>query len=375
MKIIVFDVPASESGALSVLLDFYKFTESCNENDLEWVFIVSTNALGNPKNPKKIKIERFPSVKRSWLIRLLFELFIAPNIILKHKPDVIFSLQNTAIMRTTVPQVVYVHQSIPYSKTRFSYFKPYERRLALIGDLFRPIIGWSIRKSRVTIVQTRWLKESIEKTHKILPCKIHVVPQEINICLIKDDSFVVSQKFFYPAAPFPYKCFEEIINATAILIEEGYKPIVILTIDGSENAYAASIVRLIHKKALEQYFTLTGRISRSEVISLYCESTLLFTSRLESFGLPLLEARIIGAPIIATRQPFTLEILDGYDRVTLVSQGNVNLLATAMKLVCDEQLKKPYQQSNSTKNEFNQVVEYHSENGWETILKLLMIGQ
>ncbi|OHD14852.1 MAG: hypothetical protein A2Z96_08015 [Spirochaetes bacterium GWB1_48_6] len=370
MKILVFDVPASEGGALSVLADFFKYVEDCPRKDIKWVFIVSTNDLGEPKTPSRIKIERYPSVKRGWFSRILFELFCAPKLVRKHSPDVIFSLQNTAILFTAVPQVVYVHQSIPYAPTRFSYADPHERKLAIIGDIFRPIIGWSIGRSRAAIVQTGWLRDAIEKEHNIAPGKVHVVPQAINIQTVACDLSAVPRMLFYPAAAYIYKGFEEIISAVEILITEGYIPKVILTINGSENAYAHKLVQRIKRCGLGAFFRLEGRITRDQVFALYHESALLFTSRLESFGLPLLEARLVGTPIIATSQPFSREILNGYARAHLVSQGDVEGLAEEMKRFCIKRDNEASVESVSD-NIAERIVQYNCDGGWNVVLELI----
>jgi glycosyltransferase involved in cell wall biosynthesis len=59
-----------------------------------------------------------------------------------------------------------------------------------------------------------------------------------------------------------------------------------------------------------------GQVSRENVFEMYSKSVLLFPSFVESFGLPLLEARLSECIIIASSCPFCREILDGYDKVS-----------------------------------------------------------
>ena len=366
MRVLVFDVPASESGALTGLLDFYRFVVARGRKDIEWTFVVSTDALGTPLEGSAIRIIRRPEAKRNWTRRIIFEIFVAPRLVRQYQADAILSLQNTAILWTKVPQVVYVHNSVPYAPTRFSYAKRDERLLAAMGDIFRPLIGWSVRKSRTAVVQTNWLKTAIERRHGIAQGKIVVVSQAVDLHASPGSAARIRGHFIYPAVPFVYKGHKEIVDAVAILHAEGHRPHVVFTIDGTENPYSRALVTTIKDLGLESCFDLVGHISRDRLVEIYRESALLFVSHLESFGLPLMEARILGIPVIATRQPFSEEILEGYDKATLVGQGVARELAAAMKPYCDA--KPPAETPNKSAKE---PVSYSTPGGWDRMVDLL----
>ena len=57
-----------------------------------------------------------------------------------------------------------------------------------------------------------------------------------------------------------------------------------------------------------------GQIPRDEVFDFYTRSVLLFPSYVESYGLPLLEAKLTGTYIIASDCPFSREILSEYGK-------------------------------------------------------------
>ena len=57
-----------------------------------------------------------------------------------------------------------------------------------------------------------------------------------------------------------------------------------------------------------------GPISREDVFLNYTNSILIFPSYVESFGLPLLEAKMTGTIIIASDTPYSREILNGYNK-------------------------------------------------------------
>ena len=367
MRVLVSNVAAKESGALTGLLDLFRFVVALRRKDIEWIFVVSTDALGTPPEGSGIRIVRYPAAKRNWTQRILFEVFVAPRLPGQYQADAILSLQNTAILWTQVPQVVYMHNSVPYAPVRFSYAKRDERWLAAMGDIFRPLIGWSVRKSRATVVQTHWLKSAIERRHGIAPGKIVVVPQTVEFRVPPGNVARISGHFVYPATPLVYKRHEEIVDAVALLHDEGCSPQVVFTIDGTENAYSRAIAKRIEDRGLGGHFHLVGPITREKLVEIYRQSVLLFVSQLESLGLPLLEARALGIPVIATRQPFAEEILGRYDRATLVGQGAAWELSAAMKPYCDPQ---PCAQ---TSGEFaGQPVASSTSGGWQALVDLLV---
>lgn len=69
----------------------------------------------------------------------------------------------------------------------------------------------------------------------------------------------------------------------------------------------------------------------AEVMKEYTRSVLLFPSYIETFGLPLLEARMSGSPILASDCPFSHEILDDYDGVSYFDPFRPEELAALMK--------------------------------------------
>ena len=62
---------------------------------------------------------------------------------------------------------------------------------------------------------------------------------------------------------------------------------------------------------------------------------LLFPSRLETWGLPLSEAKLYGLGILASSTPFSKEAIGNYKRVSFIETCNVNLWSQAIKEIID----------------------------------------
>ena len=80
-----------------------------------------------------------------------------------------------------------------------------------------------------------------------------------------------------------------------------------------------------------QCLKIIGKLSHIEVVKLLRKSTLIFPSKLETFGLPLLEAKLCKAFILAGDMPFSHDILDGYSNVKFFNVNNPQELADEMQ--------------------------------------------
>lgn len=315
--IMIYDVHASESGALSILNDFYRQVKNYWDKSIKWVFIVSTPYYNETEN---IVVHRFPWVKKNWVYRLYFDTVITRMILKRYKPDKVFSLQNKGISFYFNKQLVYLHLPFILTDHKFNILIE-EKKLWLYQNILSKSIFRSLRKVDYTIVQTRWMKDALIKKGRLDERKIIVLEPDItcNHIGVFKDTIESRKTFFYPATAFSYKNHMTMLKALNYAQDRGlndYK--VILTIRPNENKLAKKLSNFSQKYNLNVEFV--GTISREEVFRLYSTSILLFPSYVESFGLPLLEARKSGTYIIASDCSFSREILDGYDRAYFFSE-------------------------------------------------------
>lgn len=305
----VFDVPAESGGALTILKQYYQRAVEDKEND--WIFIVSTPYLRDTNN---VKIKRYPWVKKSWIHRLYFDNFVANKLVKKYQVDEVLSLQNIVVPKIKIKQTIYLHQSLPFIEKRYSITENF--KFWIYQNIIGRMIFNSIKKADKVIVQTNWImKAAIEKTKINKEKFIHEQP-ELNITVKKtyNPSSNKQSNFFYPASAAIYKNHEIILKACMELKKrniENYK--VIFTLNGDENKHIKRIKKTVVEKNLPIEFI--GLINMESVYDYYTKSILIFPSYIETFGLPMLEARIHKSPILASDCAFSHEILDEYDKV------------------------------------------------------------
>ncbi|UTR12123.1 glycosyltransferase [Evansella sp. LMS18] len=326
MRIMVFDVPAEHGGALSVLTEFYNEVKEYEDKNINWIFVLSTPHF---KEANNIKIIRFPWIKKSWWHRLYFDYIVAPKLVKKYKVNKIISLQNVIIPKTKVSQTVYVHQSLPFVEYRFSFTE--NKIFWLYQNVISKIILKSIRKADKVIVQTNWFKKAIMKKSSVNEEKIIIVPPKINVH-IKDyfqENKQTRSTFFYPSSALTYKNHQIIVEACKILKEKNIKNYqVIFTLEGNENALAVKLYEETLEKQLPIKFI--GSISRERVFEYYTKSVLIFPSYIETFGLPMLEAKMHNSHVLASDCSFSHEILDEYENAIFFNPFNAEELAELM---------------------------------------------
>lgn len=353
--IMLFDVPAESGGALSVLRDFYEEICAREDKNIFWIFV-----LGNVNLPERenIKVLNFPWIKKSWGHRLYFDYIIAPRLVKKFNVDKIFSMQNIVIPLTDIDQITYMHQSLPFCEFKFKIYDDF--RLWIYQNIIGKMIVNSIKRSKKVIVQTEWIKAACVLKTGASPDNILVINPKVNVPIIKENNYEKNDraKFFYPASGEKYKNHEILIEACKILKKKNIVDYeVILTLTKSDN----DLTRTLHNDILfnDLPIKLIGCLTREQVFENYLDAVLLFPSYIETFGLPLLEARLHNAPIIASDTLFAKEILKGYRNADFFNYDDSSRLSNIMESYILKNKKR-----NSVKDNF----EIKNESLVETVI-------
>lgn len=359
MRIVVNDIAASKTGALAILKDFYEYVKN-NEFEHEWIFLTGGDYIEPVEG--RIEVKVLSEVKKSQKNRLMFDLWSGRKYISSLKPDVVLSLQNTLTTgkiyngKNKVPQVLYVHQPLGFQKIKkFSFLKSEEREYAIYQYLIGAMIDASIKRADKVIVQTEWMKKAVCEKTRISVDKIQkVLPDIPDLSEMKKGCWKNNQ-FFFPSGEILYKNHECIIKAVALLNERGIHDFKVhFTLKGLSD--------VTNRTYPDQYNNICwgGRVSREEVIEKYSEATLLFPSYIETFGVPLAEARQIGTLILASDTPFCHEVLNEYENVKYFNPFDEKELASLMedviegRLIPKEVVKVGFEKD---KNSYSEIVD------------------
>ena len=151
--------------------------------------------------------------------------------------------------------------------------------------------------------------------------KVHVItPDKPNIDIekiVSNSEFKDNRKLFiYPAVDACYKNHKIILEALkAINIEQLNKIHVLFTVDKKSN-----VAKLVNKYKLENVCICIGMRQYKELLEIYkAADVFVYPSKIESYGLPLIEASAFGLPILASDLPYAREVLREYQNVKFVN--------------------------------------------------------
>ena len=116
--------------------------------------------------------------------------------------------------------------------------------------------------------------------------------------------------FLYVASGEPHKNHRRLIEAWCLLAEDGLFPSLCLTLD---EIVFADLCAWIEKKKEQLGLRLDNRglLSHDKVVQLYGRvGALVYPSTIEALGLPLIEARQCGLPVVAAELDYVRDVLD-----------------------------------------------------------------
>lgn len=329
MNIVVVDVAAEKTGALSILLDFYNYVKEHPQTDIEWFFLTSVVHLDETEHIHVIQERR---IKKNWIHRLWWEYHDFGILIKRLDSNAVLSLQNKSLPIKGVPQAVYFHNALHLLKKHtFSFFDRYERAYSIYNSLVTPITMYSLKHCDLIITQTNTMKTALE--NKLKNKRVICIPPAIKTTPKKDNNVV--KGFIYPCSPLVYKKHELIIDALKKCKQ--YNGEILFTFSESDNEYARKIAVL--SKGISN-IKFIGFQEREKLLELYCEYGLIFSSDVESFPIPFAEAMAYGAPIISRNMAYAREILANYKNVEYFS--NSDELAALLQMSRNASRGEPY---------------------------------
>lgn len=165
------------------------------------------------------------------------------------------------------------------------------------------------------VVQTPMMKRLLEiKTRGRVPVRVLPFvsePKDYSRGLLQSKAQNENDfDFVYVASGEPHKNHLRLIEAWCLLAEEGLFPSLCLTLG---DLRFAGLCREI--EVMRQRYGLKvqndGELSHHQVLAIYKKSgAAIYPSVLESFGLPLIEARQAGLPVLASELDYVRDVLD-----------------------------------------------------------------
>lgn len=320
--IVISGVNMVEGGIFTILDNCLQKISTFSENkELKVIALVNDKSKFNYPNIEYIE---FPKAKKSWFLRLYYEYLYFNKLSKKIKPDVWLSLHDVSPNVVAKKRFVYCHHPTIFFKPTFKDWK-FDYKVGVFSILYKYLFQINITKNKAVFVQQHWIKREFENLFDLKNVFV-TTPENVE----EKDSIEVNLNtnkihFFYPSFPRSFKNFELIAEAVKLLPDTIKNKIEVhLTLSENDNNYSKYIVKKYNFKPLN----FIGKISRAEVFGYYKKmDCLLFPSKLETWGLPLSEAKAFNKPILAANLAYAKETIGNYDLVHFFDIDNPQELA------------------------------------------------
>ena len=158
------------------------------------------------------------------------------------------------------------------------------------------------------IVQTPTMARELQRWHGGQP-SIRVLPFADPACA--SAAAERNWDFVYVADGSAHKNHRRLLQAWVLLAQQGLRPRLALTLGVHDHSLIAEVDALCHDTGIE--VRNQGVVTHDQVPALYKASrALIYPSLGESFGLPLLEARQVGLPILAAELDYVATCANPY---------------------------------------------------------------
>jgi glycosyltransferase involved in cell wall biosynthesis len=309
MRLVISAVNFSEGGPLTILQQC--IDSACAVLPETWKITVLVHKKELIKN-SRVELMEFPQSKRSWLRRLYLEWFAFGRLSRNLYPDLWLSLHDITPFVQARRQAVYCHNSSPFYRLSTQEFW-LDPKFGFFNLLYNSLYGIKISRNQSVIVQQNWLRAEFSRLHGHPNIVVAHPAKSTQVALSKTFSRKTRRPcperpliLFYPSLPRVFKNFETVCNAMTLLPPHVSELLELrITLDGFENRYA----KKIYKNYIDQKnIKFIGYQTRAEMAAEYsgCD-IVLFPSKLETWGLPISEAKYYGKPLLVADLPYAHE--------------------------------------------------------------------
>jgi glycosyltransferase involved in cell wall biosynthesis len=187
--------------------------------------------------------------------------------------------------------------------------------------VFRTVVPRSVRRAARVLAVSEWTKRDLVERYGIPEQKIVVTPNGVDPVYAPGSGSDEGEYVLFVGTLQPRK--DPLAAIEALALANVDLPLMLV---GPDKGSGAEARHLASKLGLNGRVELTGHVGKERLAELYrAAACLVFPSRYEGFGLPVLEAMASGTPVVATAAASIPEIAGG--AAVLVEPGDPVALA------------------------------------------------
>jgi len=242
--------------------------------------------------------------------------------------DVMHHMGGVLPLSQGAPSVVTLHDLQPFDMPdNFSASK---------RTYLQRTIPRTVRRARRIITASEFVRHGVVERFGIDPDRVVVTPwgvgppsSEVSLGEVQARYGLPRRWFVFPSFTWWHKDHALAVQAFAQVAAREHDVVLVLT--GGEGPAEAAVLERIDALGLRHRVRRTGLIPRRDVLAIVRGSVaMIYPSRYEGFGLPVIEAMSLGAPVLAADATSLPEVLGDAGR--LLPPGDIDRWADAM---CD----------------------------------------
>ncbi|WP_180540160.1 glycosyltransferase family 4 protein [Nevskia soli] len=272
--------------------------------------------------------------------RIVYEQTVLPFAVQRHAIDVVLNAGFTAPLLCRCPMITVFHD------LQYKHHPEFFRWFDL--PFWRALLPLSAARSQRLVTLSEAVKRDLESFYRIDPSRIAVIPHGVEpefarLAVRRLARPPTSKLLLTVSTLHPHKNMNALLKAFRAFLysEPGWQ----LRVIGLKGFEASAIEALRRDLGLEQSVEIPGWLQRGEVYRSFADArALIYPSKFEGFGIPVLEALTAGVPTACSRLPSLLEIAGGSAR--FFDPESVDDIESAMRdVTLDEVLRARLQAS------------------------------
>lgn len=335
-KVVISGVNMVDSGILSIYLEIAKALSK--RKDVKLVCLVNNKEIFLNVPLNNVKFIEYPNVKKKWMSRLYFEYVTSFYISKRLKPDVWICLHDITANVSAPKRFVYCHNPSPFYKAKASDYR-LDKKFYLFSKFYKYLYRINITKNTSVIVQQSWIATKFSEWFKIDNIIVSKPESDEKFDLISQPRLIRKPvKLIYPAFPRVFKNIELLIDTLFYLKENHlsyYNDLeVLLTFQEGTSLYGDEMINKAKELDLGN-IKFCGFLDRNIIYEMYKNDAdaLIFPSKLETWGLPISEAKMFNLPIMVADFEYSQETIGDYPFAVYFKNNAIELAQIIMKFI------------------------------------------
>jgi glycosyltransferase involved in cell wall biosynthesis len=304
--------------------------------------------------PNVTPLKVFPPARHPWLWYAWFE-WALPRIFRKHQPDLFISPDGFLSLHTKVPTLLVIHD------LGFEHYP--EHTPPLVNKYYRKYTPQYAQKAEMIVTVSAFSRQDIINRYRVDPQKVRTIYNGANALYQPMDAAINESTrqrftggtpyFIYVGSIHPRKNVRMLLQAFDALKKSANHNIKLII--AGRMAWSTDDTQAVYEAMTHRDDVIfTGHLLQNELASLMAAAeAFVYPSLFEGFGIPVVEARYCGIPVITSNSSSLPEVAGAH--ALYVDPNDTAGMTKAMQLYLEnpEHYKSLFSDTEAVREQFN----------------------